>query len=90
MSTEQILGSARKGVGKVEEAYGGLAGDAHARAMGKVDQAVGAAQEQIGAARSLVRGYYGDARSFTTDQPLKALALTLGVGVLLGMLMRPR
>jgi uncharacterized protein YjbJ (UPF0337 family) len=90
MTSDQILGGVRKGVGQAEEAYADATGSRHARALGQLDQVVGGLQSRFGAARGRARGYYADAEAFTSEQPLKALALALGVGVIMGMLMRGR
>lgn len=90
MTSDQILGDVRNGAGRAEEAYAKATGSAHLRAMGRFDQAVGALQSRFGAVRGKARGYYADAETFTAEQPLKALALALGVGVIMGMLMRGR
>ncbi|QUD86846.1 CsbD family protein [Phenylobacterium montanum] len=90
MTSDQILGGARNGIGRAEEAYGEATGSSHMKAMGRVDQAMGSLQSRFGAMRGRAREYYADAESFTAEQPLKALAIALGAGVLLGILMRGR
>jgi uncharacterized protein YjbJ (UPF0337 family) len=47
----RMAGTARNIGGKLEEGYGRVAGDAESEVKGKVDQAVGAAQDLYGQAK---------------------------------------
>ena len=88
MTDDRIVGGLKKGLGRVEDAIGGLTGDLGAQARGKLDQAAGVVQARFGRARGQAEDIYGELEDFTKAQPLTALAVTLGVGVLLGMLLR--
>lgn len=86
--TDNIEGGVKKGLGRVEDAIGGFTGDLRTQARGKFDQVAGAAQEKFGQARGSAEDIYGELEEFTKAQPLTALAVTLGVGVVLGLLLR--
>ncbi len=90
MTDDRIMGAAKNGLGRVEDAIGGLTGDLRGQARGKFDQAAGAVQEKFGQARGQAQDVYGEVEAFAKAQPLTALAVTLGVGMLLGLLMRGR
>jgi uncharacterized protein YjbJ (UPF0337 family) len=80
MDENRIEGTARIIGGRVEDAVGGLTGDAATQARGKVNQAAGQAQQAYGAA-------IDDIKDFTTAQPLTALLTAMGVGVVLGFIL---
>jgi len=77
MDESKVEGVFRNAAGRVQDAAGGLAGDAGLQARGKVNQAAGEAQQ-----------IYGDTvdrvKDFAVEQPGKALAAALGLGVLIG------
>ncbi len=80
MDDNQFEGAARNIGGKVQDAVGGLTGDAGMQARGKVNQAAGQAQQMYGAA-------VDDLKTFTTEQPMTALLAAMGVGVVLGFIL---
>jgi uncharacterized protein YjbJ (UPF0337 family) len=80
MDENRIEGTARIIGGRVEDAVGGLTGDAATQARGKVNQAAGQAQQAYGAA-------IDDIKDFTATQPLTALLTAMGVGVVLGFIL---
>jgi uncharacterized protein YjbJ (UPF0337 family) len=77
MDESKIEGVFRNAAGHVQDAAGGLTGDAGLQARGKVNQAAGEIQQVYGDSVDRVRDY-------TVEQPGKALAAALGVGVILG------
>lgn len=88
--TDDRLGGLRKGLGRAKDAIGGLAGDRPMRGRDSLDAAAGDVQEKVGAARDQLQGLTGDVASFTKARPLTVLGMTLGTGVLLGLLTRRR
>ncbi len=83
MDENKVEGTFRTAGGRVQDAVGGLTGDAAMQARGKVSQVAGEAQQ-----------VYGDSieriKDFTVDQPGKALAAALGLGVIIGFALRSR
>lgn len=77
----EVEGVVRDVGGKVQDAVGGLTGDAGLQAEGKLNQAYGKAQKTFGAAADEVR-------ETVTNQPLTALAIVGGVFLALGFLLR--
>ena len=77
----------REGVGHVQDAVGGLTGDARTQADGKLNQAAGSVQEMVGQARERASDLYGEVESYAKQQPLAALAVTLGLGVVIGLVL---
>jgi uncharacterized protein YjbJ (UPF0337 family) len=88
MTDDQIEGTIRKGVGHVQDAVGGLTGDSQTQAEGKFNQIAGSAQDALGQAREKVQTLYDDAESYAKSQPLVALAVASGVGIVIGLLLR--
>lgn len=100
---DQVVGVARQGLGRVQDAVGGLTGDA--ALQGKISEAAGAAQHVFGEAKSslleavddivgTVRGevhaQLGTVEDYVVARPLQALGVAAGVGLLLGLLLRGR
>jgi uncharacterized protein YjbJ (UPF0337 family) len=81
MDSNRIKGAAQDMAGRVQDAAGGLMGDAGMQAEGKARQAAGTVQNAAG-------GALDAAREFTSDQPLTALLIAAGIGFLLGALAR--
>ncbi len=77
----EVEGTVRDVGGKLQDAVGGLTGDSETQARGRINQAAGQAQKAIG---SLAE----DLRDNVVDQPLTALAIVGGLGLVLGFLMR--
>jgi ElaB/YqjD/DUF883 family membrane-anchored ribosome-binding protein len=65
----------------VQDAVGGMTGDARTQMKGKMNQAAVQAQKTFGAAAD-------ELRENVTQQPLTALALAAGVALLVGFLVR--
>src|ERR1700757_3222281 len=99
MDENRIEGAANEGVGRLQDAWGGLTGDPEAQAKGKWRQVEGAAQKMWGKARDQMRGQF-DHRSHqakerldqTVDlieaKPLAAVGVATFVGLTLGLLMK--
>jgi len=77
----EVEGTIRDLGGKVQDAVGGLTGDAKTQAEGKYNQAFGKAQKTFGAAADEIR-------ENVSHQPLTALAIVGGVFFTLGFLLR--
>jgi uncharacterized protein YjbJ (UPF0337 family) len=83
MDVNQVDGTVRDFVGKVQDAAGGLTGDAATQVRGKINQAAGQAQRAYGDA-------VGEVRGFASDQPMTAILTALGVGTVLGLFLARR
>jgi uncharacterized protein YjbJ (UPF0337 family) len=83
MNTDRIEGVARDVGGKIQDAAGGLTGDAVTQLRGKAEQVAGKTQRAYGQAVDGVR-------DFAQDQPVGALLAALGVGVALGLVLGRR
>ncbi len=81
MDENEFEGMARNLGGKVQDAVGGLTGDASTQAKGKLNQAAGKAQQTFGAAADEIRDN-------VVDKPLTALAVAAGLFFALGFLAR--
>ena len=77
----EIRGAAREFGGRVQDAVGGLTGDAETQAEGKWNQAAGKAQKTFGAS-------IDEVIENAKEKPLMALALVAGASFLLGFLAR--
>jgi uncharacterized protein YjbJ (UPF0337 family) len=77
----QFEGAARDLGGKVQDAVGGLTGDASTQAKGKLNQVSGKAQKTFGDASE-------ELRSNVRDRPLTALVIVGGIFFALGLLTR--
>ena len=83
MDDNRVEGAARDIGGKVQDAVGGLAGDASTQVRGKVNQAAGQAQNLYGQAMDGVT-------EFAKEEPITALLTAVGVGLLLGFVIARR
>ncbi len=81
MDENRIEGAARNVGGKLQDAVGGLTGDAATQARGKANQAAGQAQNAYGAAIDALK-------EFATETPVAALLSALGVGIVVGWMLR--
>ncbi|MDJ0389109.1 CsbD family protein [Roseomonas sp. E05] len=75
MDENRVTGAAREGVGKVQDAVGGLTGDRDTQAQGMYNQQMGQAENIVGQLCDNVR-----------EQPLTSLAIAAGIGYILGRL----
>ncbi|HZZ11876.1 MAG TPA: CsbD family protein [Paraburkholderia sp.] len=80
MNTNQVEGTVNDAAGKVQDAVGGLTGDAALQAEGKARQLAGKAQATYG---DSVEQIAETAR----NNPVGALLIALGVGFVLGKLL---
>jgi ElaB/YqjD/DUF883 family membrane-anchored ribosome-binding protein len=98
MSEDRMEGAARVGLGRVQDAVGGLVGNGATQAKGKLNEAVGTAQNVYGKvtdrahdafdqAGDRVKDACGDVESYVQDQPLQALAIGVGIGLAIGLLL---
>jgi len=102
---DQVTGLANQGFGRVQDAIGGLTGDADLQAKGKVKEAVGSVQRAIGDAKSSVQDVFDGAlrdirgqiddqldtvEAYVVSKPLPAIAIAGAVGIVLGLLLRGR
>lgn len=88
MTDDRVEGAVKKGAGKVQDAWGGLTGDAGTQAKGKANEAAGSVQDVVGQARDKAQDAFEDLGSYAREQPVIALAVTLGVGLILGFALR--
>ncbi|ACD19990.1 CsbD family protein [Paraburkholderia phytofirmans] len=79
MNSNQFEGTVKDAAGKVQDAVGGLTGDAELQAEGKVRQLAGKAQAKYGDSVDQVA-------ETTRNNPIGALLVAVGVGFLLGKL----
>ena len=93
MDESRISETARNLGGKVEEGFGRVTGDLKAQAQGKLDQAVGTAQDLYGqtadAARDSAATFDKWLRKTIETQPYTVALVALGIGWLLGRMHRP-
>ena len=87
MTDDRIEGAVRKGVGHVQDGFGGLTGDAGTQARGKLNQAAGSVQDMVGQVREGAADVLGEVESYAKAQPLVAIAATLGLGVVIGLIL---
>jgi uncharacterized protein YjbJ (UPF0337 family) len=102
---EQVTGVANQGVGRVQDAVGGLTGNADLQAKGKIKEAVGSVQQALGEARSNVQDVFDGTVESVRDQlheqldavetyvvskPLPAVAIAGVIGIVVGLLLRGR
>jgi uncharacterized protein YjbJ (UPF0337 family) len=81
MDENRFEGAARDVGGKIQDAVGGLTGDAKTQGRGKVNQAAGQSQNSYGHAIDGVR-------DFATEAPIPAMLSALVVGLVLGWMLR--
>lgn len=90
VDSNRIEGTVNKAKGKIEQAAGGLVGDAKTQAEGMFDEFSGRAQATFGKARDVARDAARDGteavRSFAEDRPLQSLLLAGLIGFGLGMM----
>jgi uncharacterized protein YjbJ (UPF0337 family) len=93
MNEDRISGTAKNLGGKIEEGVGRVTGDAKTELKGKLDQAVGTAQDLYGqatdAAVNSVTTFDKWLRSTIETQPYTTALVALGIGWLLGRTHRP-
>jgi uncharacterized protein YjbJ (UPF0337 family) len=99
MTDDRVAGTAKNFGGKMQEAYGNVAGDASHEIKGKVRQAEGTAQDLYGQAKDalsdatrIAQQGAADARDIVRDiveeRPYTVAVAALAVGFLLGRMGR--
>jgi uncharacterized protein YjbJ (UPF0337 family) len=83
MSGSQTEGTIRNVAGKAEEVVGSMTGDTTTEMRGKMRQVAGQAQGAVGDAVESVR-------DFASHQPMMAVMLAAGLGLIAGMLIARR
>ncbi len=97
MDENQVEGVVKKGVGRLQDAAGGLTGDNEIQLKGKVNEAAGAVQQAYGDikdkavalandAGAKAQDLYGSADQFAREQPLATLGIGVAIGFALGIL----
>ncbi|WPP01572.1 CsbD family protein [Pseudomonas sp. HR96] len=81
MKSEQVEGAAEKLAGKAQGAFGKLVGDPGVEAEGKGHEAAGHLKETYGDALDGVT-------TFVKENPIAALAIGAGIGVIISRLLR--
>jgi uncharacterized protein YjbJ (UPF0337 family) len=92
--SDQIEGVARQGVGRIQDAVGGLTGDAKTQIKGKLNEAAGSVQSAYGQAKDQARGAVNHAKGraedtlddieqYLRDRPFTAIGIGVGLGLLL-------
>jgi uncharacterized protein YjbJ (UPF0337 family) len=81
MDENRLEGAARDVGGKIQDAVGDLTGDAKTQARGKANHAAGQAQNAYGQAIDSLK-------DFATETPIAAMLSALGVGLVLGWMLR--
>lgn len=102
---DQVLGAAKQGVGRVQDAVGGLTGNGSTQIKGKLNEAAGSAQQAYGQLTDGVRDVLEDTletvrgeiharldtvETYVKDKPLPAVAIAATLGIVLGLLLRGR
>jgi uncharacterized protein YjbJ (UPF0337 family) len=98
MSLDQIEGSAKQGIGRVQETVGDAIGDTGMQAKGVLDEAVGAVQQTYGRVSDTARGAFnqaadrargarGDFEDFAGENPVLVAGIALGIGLAFGLLL---
>jgi len=90
MTDQRIEGVLREGVGHLQDAVGGLTGDAKTQAKGKLNQAAGAIQHTYGQVANAVTDNLQDAldevQGFVKARPFAAVGIGIGLGLLAGLI----
>jgi uncharacterized protein YjbJ (UPF0337 family) len=70
--TDQTAGAVKSAIGEVQDAVGGLAGDATTQIKGKLNEAAGSVQSA-----------YGNAKDAVRERPMTGVAIGVALGFLL-------
>lgn len=65
-----------------------MIGDTRTQARGKANEASGSMQDVVGQAKHRAEDLYDEVESYAKEQPLRALAITLAVGAVIGFTLR--
>ena len=85
MTDHRIEAGLKKGIGQLQDAVGDFTRGAGAQVRGKLDAATGSAKDAVGQGGDMARDLWEQAETYTRKSPRTALAITLGVGVLVGL-----
>ena len=88
MTDDRIEGGLKKGLSKAQDTWGGLTGDTRTQAQGKANATSGSVQDVVGQAKHRAEDLYDEVESYAKEQPLRALAITLAVGAVIGFVLR--
>jgi uncharacterized protein YjbJ (UPF0337 family) len=84
---DRIEGTLQNVTGKVQDAVGGLSGDAGTQVEGKTRQAAGKIQNAYGDTLESARGMAADVGRSVEQQPLLAVLIAGALGLMLGGLL---
>jgi uncharacterized protein YjbJ (UPF0337 family) len=87
MTTERVTGVFEDAAGRVQDAVGGLTGDAATQVKGKLHQAAGKAKSLYGEAAGQAQNVFSGTIRRTQDNPVAALMIAAGVGYILARLL---
>ena len=82
----RVKGTAKNVGGKIQDAVGGLTGDAGTQAKGKLNEAAGTAQDAFGSAMDTAGEWGGTVAEMAKGRPLTALLVAVSVGFVLRLL----
>lgn len=100
---DQVVGVAKQGVGRVQDAVGGLTGNVETQAKGKLNEALGTVQQAYGQAKGGVKDAFEETlegvrgqihdqldavETYVVSKPLPAVAIAGAIGIVLGLLLR--
>ncbi len=96
MTDDRIEGAVTEGVGRVQDAFGGLTGDAKTQGAGKLNEAKGSIQNAYGQVKDQTQAALGEAADHVQDtyenlqdqlrnRPLLAVGIGLGLGFASGL-----
>jgi uncharacterized protein YjbJ (UPF0337 family) len=87
MDENEIEGAVKEGVGHVQDAVGGATGDVDLQAKGKLNEAAGGAQKQVGRVVDRARGAVSEAGGVIARRPYAAVGVAALVGLVVGLLL---
>ena len=95
MTEDRLEGGVKGGVGRIQDAAGGLLGDDKMQLKGKLNEAAGTLQDTYGQVKDQAsdlldqaQDVLGDVETFVREQPFAAAAVGVSLGLVLGMLLR--
>ena len=90
MSENRVEGAFREATGRIQDAAGGLAGDAETQFKGKTRQAAGKLQGAYGETMDQARDAAASLGGMIEQQPIAAVVVAVVVGYILGSLLHRR
>ena len=99
MSDDRIEGAAKQGFGRLQDAVGGVLGSDKTQVKGKLNEAAGSLQNTYGQVKDQAADVldqvkdqtqdgYAQVEAFIQEQPLTAAVIGVGVGLVLGLVLR--